>query len=47
MSAIMRRQLLQEMLKTLPKPAQERVTALKNLQLEHLDLESKFFEEVS
>lgn len=46
MSAIMRRQLLQEMLKQLPKNAQGRVKALKNLQLEHLELEAKFYEEV-
>lgn len=46
MSAIMRRQLLQEMLKKLPKPAQDRVVALKNLQLDQIDLEAKFYEEV-
>lgn len=46
MSATMRRQLLQEMLKKLPKPAQDRVTALKNIQLEHLQLEAKFYEDV-
>lgn len=42
----MRRQLLREMLKTLPTAAQGRVTALKNLQLEDLELDAKFYEEV-
>lgn len=46
MSSIMRRQLLQEMVKAMPKPAQDRVAALKNLQLKHLEIESNFFEEV-
>ena len=43
----MRRQLLQQMVKNLPAAAQKRVKAMKNLQLEYLDMESKFFEEVS
>lgn len=42
----MRRQLLREMLKTMPVAAQGRVTALKNLQLEDLELDAKFYEEV-
>lgn len=42
----MRRQLLFEMVKALPKPAQSRISALKNIQLKHLQLETKFFEEV-
>lgn len=46
MSSIMRRQLLQEMVKTLPTSAQGRIAALKNIQLKQLKLETKFFEEV-
>lgn len=46
MSAVMRRQLLQEMFKKLPVPVQGRVLALKNIQLEHIELEAKFYEEV-
>ncbi|ALC42623.1 Nap1 [Drosophila busckii] len=46
MNSVLRRQYLQEMVKTLPKPVQNRITTLKNLQLEHLKLEAKFFEEV-
>lgn len=46
MSAVMRRQLLQEMFKKLPKSVQGRVLALKNIQLEHIELEAKFYEEV-
>lgn len=46
MSAVMRRQFLQEMLKNLPKKIQNRITVLKNIQLEHLKLEAEFFEEV-
>lgn len=42
----MRRQFLQEMLKCLPTKIQNRVTVLKNIQLEHLKLEAEFFEEV-
>lgn len=43
----MRRQLLQQMVKNLPAAAQKRVKAMKNLQLDYLNMESKFFEEVS
>ncbi|XP_036342933.1 nucleosome assembly protein 1-like 4, partial [Rhagoletis pomonella] len=46
MGALFRRQFLQEMVKNLPKPIQNRVTALKNIQLEHLKLEAEFFEEL-
>ena len=38
--------LLKHMVKNLPEPAQKRVKALKNLQLEFLKHECKFFEEV-
>ncbi|XP_067626901.1 nucleosome assembly protein 1-like 1-A [Eurosta solidaginis] len=46
MGALFRRQFLQEMVKNLPAPIQNRVVALKNIQLEHLKLEAEFFEEV-
>lgn len=46
MNAILRRQFLQEMVKSLPAPLQNRIVALKNLQLEHLKLEAEFFDEV-
>lgn len=46
MNAILRRQFLQEMVKSLPAPLQNRITVLKNLQLEHLKLEAEFFDEV-
>ena len=46
MRAVMRRQFLQEMIKNLPAPMQNRVTMLKNIQKEHLLLEAEFFEEV-
>ena len=46
MTAIMRRQFLQEMLKSFPAKIQNRITVLKNIQLEHLTLEAEFFEEV-
>uniref|UniRef100_A0A1A9WP61 Nucleosome assembly protein 1-like 1 n=1 Tax=Glossina brevipalpis TaxID=37001 RepID=A0A1A9WP61_9MUSC len=46
MNALLRRQFLQEMIKSLPAPLQKRITALKNLQLEHLKLEAEFFDEV-
>lgn len=46
MNAILRRQFLQEMVKNLPEPLQNRITFLKNLQLEHLKLEAEFFDEV-
>lgn len=46
MSAIMRRQVLHEMVKNLPKPVQGRISALKNIQLEQMNLEAQFYEEV-
>lgn len=46
MSSIMRRQLLQEMVKSLPKSAQGRIAALKNIQIKQLHLETKFCEDV-
>lgn len=46
MSAIMRRQVLHEMVKNLPKPVQGRISALKNVQLEQMNLEAQFYEEV-
>lgn len=46
LSTAIRRQLLQEMLKALPKPVQNRVNALRNIELERLNLEAKFYEEV-
>lgn len=46
MSSVMRRQLLQEMVKSLPKSAQGRIAALKNIQIKQLHLETKFCEEV-
>lgn len=46
MNAILRRQFLQEMVKSLPAPLQNRITALKNLQLSHLKMEAEFFDEV-
>ncbi|KAG4071893.1 hypothetical protein HA402_006054 [Bradysia odoriphaga] len=46
MSAIMRRQVLHHMVKNLPKPVQGRISALKNVQLEQMHLEAKFYEEV-
>lgn len=46
MSAIMRRQVLHEMVKSLPKPVQGRISALKNVQLEQMHLEAAFYEEV-
>lgn len=42
----MRRQVLQEMVKNLPKPVQGRISALKNIQLEQMHLEAQFYEEV-
>lgn len=42
----MRRQFLNEMVKCLPAPIQNRIVVLKNLQLEHLKLEAEFFDEV-
>ncbi|KAM7344310.1 nucleosome assembly protein 1 [Cochliomyia hominivorax] len=46
MNAILRRQYLQEMVKCLPASLQNRITVLKNIQLEHLKLEAEFFDEV-
>ncbi|XP_055693043.1 nucleosome assembly protein 1-like 1 [Lutzomyia longipalpis] len=46
LSGIMRRQVLQLMVKSLPEPVQKRIKALKNLQLEYFDIEAKFYEEV-
>lgn len=46
LTTIVRRQILQEMVKNLPEQAQKNVKALKNVQLEHLKLEAKFFQEV-
>lgn len=46
MSAIMRRQVLTEMYKKLPAVVQGRIAMLKNLQLDQLELEAKFYEEV-
>ncbi|XP_059608460.1 nucleosome assembly protein 1-like 1-A [Phlebotomus argentipes] len=46
LSGIMRRQVLQVMVKSLPENVQKRVKALKNLQLEYFDIETKFYEEV-
>ncbi|EDW74776.1 uncharacterized protein Dwil_GK15855 [Drosophila willistoni] len=46
MSSVLRRQYLQEMVKALPAPVQNRLVALKNLQLEHLEIEAEFYEEV-
>ncbi|XP_017090313.2 nucleosome assembly protein 1-like 1 [Drosophila bipectinata] len=46
MNSVLRRQFLQQMVKTLPPAVQNRITALKNLQLEHLQIEADFFEEV-
>lgn len=47
MSSAVRRQLLQEMVKSLPTNVQKRINALRNIELEHLHLEAKFYEEVS
>lgn len=47
MSSAVRRQLLQEMVKGLPTNVQKRVNALRNIELERLNLEAKFFEEVN
>jgi len=46
MGAAMRRQLLQEMVKSLPVNVQKRINALKNIELDRLSLEAKFYEEV-
>lgn len=47
MSSAVRRQLLQEMVKGLPANVQKRINALRNVELERLQLEAKFYEEVS
>lgn len=46
MSSAVRRQLLQEMVKGLPVNVQKRINALRNIELERLNLEAKFYEEV-
>lgn len=46
MGATMRRQLLQEMVKSLPVNVQKRINALKNIELDRLHLEAKFYDEV-
>jgi len=43
---MMRRAYLQEMVRNLPASVQNRVTVLKNMQLELLGIEAEFFEEV-
>lgn len=47
MSSAVRRQLLQEMVKGLPANVQKRINALRNIELECLNLEAKFYEEVT
>jgi len=46
MGATMRRHLLQEMIKSFPVKVQKRINALKNIELERLHLEAKFYDEV-
>lgn len=46
MSSAVRRQLLQEMVKGLPVKVQKRINALRNIELDRLNLEAKFYEEV-
>lgn len=46
MSSAVRRQLLQEMVKGLPANVQKRINALRNIELDRLHLEAKFYEEV-
>lgn len=46
LSAVMRRQVLQEMVRMLPSKVQSRIRALKNIQLDQLKLESEFYQEV-
>lgn len=46
LSSTIRRQILQQRVKNLPEAAQNRVKALKNIQLDFLKLEAKFFSEV-
>lgn len=47
MSSAVRRQLLQEMVKGLPANVQKRINALRNIELDRLNLEAKFYEEVN
>lgn len=47
MSSVVRRQLLQEMCRSLPDNVQKRINALRNVELDRLNLEAKFFEDVS
>uniref|UniRef100_U5EZ93 Putative nucleosome assembly protein nap-1 n=1 Tax=Corethrella appendiculata TaxID=1370023 RepID=U5EZ93_9DIPT len=46
MTSVMRRQLLQSMVKELPETCQKRIKAMKNLQVDYLKLESQFFVDV-
>ena len=46
MTPLIRRQVLKQMVSNLPEVAQNRIKAMKNLQIEFLKLEAKFFEEV-
>ncbi|XP_063705690.1 nucleosome assembly protein 1-like 1-A [Culicoides brevitarsis] len=46
LTASMRRQLLKTMVRSLPDKVQRRIKALKNLQLDHLKLEAKFYQEM-
>lgn len=46
MTSAVRRQLLQEMVKGLPVNVQKRINALRNIELERLNLEAQFYEEV-
>lgn len=46
MNSVLRRQFLQEMVKSLPESVQKRIIVLKNMQLDQLQIEAKFFEEV-
>ncbi|KAH8403472.1 hypothetical protein KR222_006884 [Zaprionus bogoriensis] len=46
MNSVLRRQFLQEMVKTLPAVVQNRIIALKNIQLDFLKVEAEFFDEV-
>lgn len=46
MNSVLRRQFLQQMVKALPQKVQNRIVALKNLQLDLLTIEAEFFEEV-
>lgn len=46
MTAAVRKQVTLEMVKALPKDVQDRITVLKNVQLQQLQLEAEFYEEV-